>query len=225
VSAERADDEWMFSVTDDGTGIDPELSDRVLDMFRSGSGSDGSGSGLAIARKIIDRHGRDDIDVLLALLDAEVTAIDATEVSGGGYATAVLDFESEVVGQLTASRVTQEKVRELTISATDCRVKVDYINQSLEIYRQSLPEYVRDDGDIRYHRKNVVEQVTVQEREPPKKEIAEFVEASNTGSTPAVTGKEALRALEVTQTIEQLADRNADGDAADREVFGASTHG
>lgn len=57
VSAEREDDQWVVSVSDDGPGIDPDLADVVFDIFRSGPDSEGSGIGLTIAKKIIDRHG------------------------------------------------------------------------------------------------------------------------------------------------------------------------
>lgn len=164
-----------------------------------------------------------DIDVLLAMLDDDVAGIDASGVAAGGYATATLEFESGVLCQLTASRVTQEKVRELTISATNCRVKVDYIDQTLHIYRQSLPEYVRNDGDVRYHHKNVVEQVNVQEREPLKNELAAFVEAATTDAEPTVTGREALRALEVTRTVDRLASQTSEDEREERAVSGAST--
>lgn len=56
VSAERAGDEWVVSVSDDGPGIDSDLADVVFDIFRSGPDSDGSGIGLTIAKKIVDRH-------------------------------------------------------------------------------------------------------------------------------------------------------------------------
>ncbi|NHN47515.1 response regulator [Halostella sp. JP-L12] len=59
VSAERGDGEWVFSVSDDGVGIDPADADHVFEMFNDLDGADesGTGIGLAICRKIVERHG------------------------------------------------------------------------------------------------------------------------------------------------------------------------
>lgn len=60
VSAERETDEWIFSIRDDGIGIDPKHRDRLFVMFRrlhSSNQYPGTGIGLAICRKVVERHG------------------------------------------------------------------------------------------------------------------------------------------------------------------------
>ncbi|HVL95837.1 MAG TPA: ATP-binding protein [Solirubrobacteraceae bacterium] len=60
VLAERDPDGWRFTVADNGLGIDPDHADRVFKMFQRLHGRDeydGNGIGLAICRKIVDRHG------------------------------------------------------------------------------------------------------------------------------------------------------------------------
>ncbi len=60
ISAERKANELVFSVRDDGIGIDPKHGDRLFVMFRrlhSTNQYPGTGIGLAICRKIVERHG------------------------------------------------------------------------------------------------------------------------------------------------------------------------
>jgi light-regulated signal transduction histidine kinase (bacteriophytochrome) len=59
VGAERGDDEWCFSVSDSGVGIDPSERERVFEMFRRLTTHDrpGTGVGLAICKRIVERHG------------------------------------------------------------------------------------------------------------------------------------------------------------------------
>ncbi len=59
VSAQQRGDEWVFSVRDNGIGIDPRYHQQVFGAFKRLHGREypGSGIGLAISSRIIERHG------------------------------------------------------------------------------------------------------------------------------------------------------------------------
>jgi two-component system CheB/CheR fusion protein len=59
VSAQRDAEGWLFAVRDNGIGIDPQDTDRVFGMFKRLHGSEipGTGIGLAICKKVVERKG------------------------------------------------------------------------------------------------------------------------------------------------------------------------
>ncbi|MFD1640926.1 Gfo/Idh/MocA family protein [Halohasta litorea] len=168
--------------------------------------------GPPIDRELGDTVVRDlmihDIDILLWLIDASVTSVAAFDTNEA-HTIANFEFDDGTVGSLTASRVTQRKVRELTITAESCHVEVDYIDQSVEIYRHSLPEYIEENGDIRYRHESIVERPMVDNAEPLKSELSAFIDAAQTGNIPTVSGQDGLRAVEYVEAIEELTTRDS----------------
>jgi predicted dehydrogenase len=110
------------------------------------------------------------------------------------YAHAALLFDGGLVAQLTASRITQERIRVLEVTTASAHLTADYARQSVEVAFW---------GD---ERGRVVDQVAVAAEEPLVAELRAFAEAIRAGSPPEVGLDAAVRCMQVVDAINAALD-------------------
>jgi len=136
-----------------------------------------------------------DLEVVLHLVRSPVKSVDAVGIAvlskGEDIANARIRFENGCVANITASRISPEKMRKIRIFQQTAYVSLDYQNQTGEIYRLV-------DGAI------TRSPVEIEKDEPLKRELQSFVECSRRGGQPVVSGSEAAAALELAIEITEL---------------------
>lgn len=145
-----------------------------------------------------------DLDVLFSLFGDTVTDAAATAPSPE-HVIAQLEFADGPTASLTASRCTQKKVRTLTVTAREALVELDYTDQSIHVHRHSVPEYIEQNGDVRYRHGSIVEHPLVESAEPLRAELVGFRDAIVAESPPRVTGRDGLRAVQFANRLQRLA--------------------
>ncbi|WP_336036850.1 Gfo/Idh/MocA family oxidoreductase [Halobacterium yunchengense] len=151
-----------------------------------------------------------DIDLARSLVDGEVASCGAFGTAEGRYAVGTLQFDTGVVCNLTASRVTREDVRRVTVTAETCRVKADLLEGTVEVHRDGAAEYAGEVGDVECRREDLVERVTVADADPLERELGAFTDAVRSGDAPPVTGEDGLRVLELARELERERVRGGD---------------
>ncbi len=132
-----------------------------------------------------------DLDLLLALVRSEVVSVEAVGVNvltpRTDIANARIRFASGCIANLTASRISRDRVRKIRFFQHSTYVSVDYAAREVEVYR-----LVAQDGG-----RPAIEggKLPVADEEPLRRELADFVDAARTGRAPGVTGREGREAL------------------------------
>lgn len=120
------------------------------------------------------------------------------------YAQALITYEGGLLASLTASRVTETKIRKADISAKTSYIAIDYLNRSVEISRKT--NFLLDVGyPVQYKQENIIERVMVPISEPLRSEFEHFFHCINTGDAVSTSGEMGKKALELCELIQDQA--------------------
>jgi len=147
-----------------------------------------------------------DVDLALDLMGREPVSVNAYGLTAfSGYidhAVAHLCFGSGPILTLTASRVTEQKVRFVEVTALEAYVEADLLNKSLSVHRRTVGEYLNHDHrGVKYRQESVVERIFVPTQEPLFLELQHFVDCILHGDAPQVSARDGLNALRLVTDI------------------------
>jgi predicted dehydrogenase len=138
-----------------------------------------------------------DLDVVLSIVPSDIIAVEAVGVAvltpRPDIANARLKFASGCIANVTASRISKDRVRKIRIFQRDAYLSVDYASQEVERWRllKANGKMPAIDGG----------KLDVAHEEPLKRELADFVAAVSEKRAPAVTGADGVRAIKLAQRI------------------------
>ena len=138
-----------------------------------------------------------DLDIILAVDRSEVESVEAIGVPvltpRVDIANARIRFASGCVANITASRISRDKVRKARFFQPDMYVSIDYGAQETDVWRL-MPrpgERPAIEGGA----------MPVERDEPLRRELGDFIEAIQSGRAPVVTGEDGRRALRLASRV------------------------
>jgi predicted dehydrogenase len=166
------------------------------------------------------RNSNTDVDVVLDLmvhdldLSLDLTGGEPTSTSAFGvkpfsksldHVVAQLGYAHGPLITLTASRVTEQKIRAIDVTAEDAFIEADFLNKSIYVHRGSTGEYTdQNRHGVRYRQESVIERILVPNAEPLALEIRHFLQCITDGCTPCVSLNDGLKALRLALHIRDL---------------------
>ncbi len=110
-------------------------------------------------------------------------------------ANAYIEFEGGKVASLTASRISQERVRKLRIFEQKTYFSVDYAEKTIKAFKLKEEE----------GKKSIEEfEIEIEQQEPLRAEILDFINSIKNKKEPLVNGVKALNALKVAKKIQEV---------------------
>ena len=148
-----------------------------------------------------------DIDFILSQVKSKVKAFQAVGIPilthTSDIANARIEFENGCTASLTASRVSDEKIRKTRIVQRDGILSIDYLSQKLYLSKRGIP---LEEGEIP---EMVTEEIPVQKIDLLEAEIRSFLQSVRDRKRARVSGLDGKRALALAlQIIQKIDDLN-----------------
>ena len=154
-----------------------------------------------------------DIDLILSFVQSPVKHVDASGVAvvsdNVDIANARLQFENGCVANVTASRISQRKMRKMRLFQQSTYISIDFSQGLSEVFRLASPDEPVEPGVMTLgeigtgdrKRRVLYEQPEVREVNALQHELGLFAAAVKNGTRPVVSGDDGMRALQVANII------------------------
>jgi predicted dehydrogenase len=153
-----------------------------------------------------------DIDIVLGLIKSEVKFIDAVgkavKSKYEDIATAILQFENGTIANITASRLSETRIRAMAVSQEKAFIYLNFETQDINIYRGASTSFFTSPREITYKQESFVERVLVQKENALKEELQHFVGCIMGKVEPVVSGEDEIKTLSIALKImEEIYDK------------------
>jgi predicted dehydrogenase len=150
-----------------------------------------------------------DLDIIMSLIKAPVKNVEASGVAVVSdtvdIANTRIQFENGAVANITASRISQKKMRKMRIFQRDTYITIDFLQGLAEVYRlfndgEKQPELTMILGEIgtgAQKKKIVYQRPETPDINALQYELERFLQSVRDGTPPIVTAREGKKALEV----------------------------
>jgi len=135
-----------------------------------------------------------DLDILLSIINSPIESLEAIGASvlskHDDISNVRIKFKNGSIADLTASRITFERLRRMRIYQDESYISVDYISSRIKIYRKKNdpPKTLKDIEII---------SPNVERKEPIKEELYHFIDCINNSKKPIPSGEKGLNALKI----------------------------
>jgi len=141
-----------------------------------------------------------DIDIILSMVGAPVTAIHAVGVpvisaDKNDIANVRLEFATGCIANITASRISIKEMRKVRVFQPDTYISIDFAARQTEVYKKISSGAGSDGPQITY------EQVAVDQADALEREIQAFIQCVMSRCEPEVSGREGRDALKIALDI------------------------
>ena len=141
-----------------------------------------------------------DIGLIVDLFNTEPVSMDAYGFSVFSntidHGLAVLRYDPGLLVTLTASRVTEQKVRGINVTTKEAFIEADLLNKNISVHRRTLGDYVNHkNSGVKYRQESLIERIVVPAVEPLFLELQDFVNCVCDSKKPQVSAADGYNAL------------------------------
>ena len=154
-----------------------------------------------------------DTDLVLNLVGEEPVSIAASGLSAYGkavdYAVAQLRFNNGPLVTLTASRLTEEKIRSIEVTAQEAFLEGNLLSKTVTVHRRTVSQYLNTNKqNVKYRQESILESVLVPVVEPLQSELQQFIDCVIERKQPLVRPRDGYRALSLAMAIREIIQDN-----------------